>query len=93
MKCGGMLAAGGAAGRQAMKGSGPTFQDAIAALFNSMRETPEDSEKLSRLLRIYLDMAELQGGGVGGGRSYPKAMEVSDDCLSLMSEAFFETQG
>ena len=77
----------GARGQGQLGGAqGGGYQAAIA-LFNSMRETPEDSAKLARLLQMYTDMGEPREV-ISAGRTYGKAMEVSDGCLVLMAEAF-----
>jgi len=60
---------------------------AAIALYNSLKETPADSAKLARLLKMYLDMGEPREV-ISAGRTYPMALEGSDACLSLMSQAF-----
>jgi len=65
------------------------FQQAIA-LFNQLRETPADSAKLARLLRMYLDMNE-PSEAISAGKTYHDAAESSDACMTLMAQAYLDT--
>jgi hypothetical protein len=73
------------AGRNATGAGSPSFQDAIA-LFNDMRETPTDSNKLARLMRMYAELGE-PGEVLSAAKNYPDAVDGSAACLGLMAHA------
>jgi len=76
----------GQAAVRAKSEGGEGFQAAIA-LYNEMRETPADSAKLLRLLKMYEELGEPREV-ISAGQTYPAALEGSDECLVTLGQAY-----
>jgi tetratricopeptide (TPR) repeat protein len=62
------------------------FEQAIA-LYNQMKDTPNDSAKLLQLMQMYAGMKE-PGEAISAATAFPGALHNSDLCLNLLGLAY-----
>jgi cytochrome c-type biogenesis protein CcmH/NrfG len=55
-------------------------------LFNEMRETPEDGQRLAALLDAYVNMGEC-GEAIAAARHFPKALESNAEAMTALAAA------